>query len=76
VKTAGVSARRMGDKPVWRRELIFLAPSKPCFILSRIVGIAIDVYAGYSAIAKFEQIAETSARSCGSRPRFSGHFAV
>jgi hypothetical protein len=35
-------------------------PSKPLFILSRIVGIEIDVYAGYSAIAKLEDVAETS----------------
>ena len=38
-------------------------PSKPLFILSRIVGIEINVDAGYSAIAKFENVAETPARS-------------
>jgi len=51
-------------------------PSKPRFIVSRIVGIEIDVYAGYSAIAKFENVAETSARSFATRPGFTGHFPL
>src|SRR6266850_8312340 len=51
-------------------------PSKPLFILCRIVGIEIDVDAGYSAIAKFENVAETSARSFATRPGFTGYFPL
>jgi hypothetical protein len=53
-----------------------LTPSKPRFIISRVVGIEIDVQAGYSAVSKFEDVAETSARSFASRTRFTGHFTV
>jgi hypothetical protein len=53
-----------------------LTPSKPCFILPRIVGIEVDVHAGYSATSKFEHVAETSTRSLASRPGFNGHFTV
>jgi len=51
-------------------------PSKPRFILTRIVGIKIDVDAGYSAIPKFENVAETSARSFATRPGFTGYFPL
>jgi hypothetical protein len=51
-------------------------PSKPHFILTRIVGIEINVQAGYSAIAKFEHVAETSSRSVASCPRPPGDFAL
>ena len=53
-----------------------LTPSKPRFIISRVVGIEIDVQAGYPTVLKFEDIAETSARSFASGPGFAGHLAV
>jgi len=56
--------------------LTILTPSKPRFIISRVVWIEIDVQAGYSAVSKFEDVAETSARSFASCPRLTGHFAV
>ena len=56
--------------------LTILTPSKPRFIISRVVGIEIDVQAGDSALSKFEDVAETSARSFASSPRLTGHFAV
>jgi hypothetical protein len=52
------------------------APSKPCFVFSRIVGIEIDVQARNSAIPKLEQVAETSAWGLAACPGFPRHFAV
>src|SRR6476619_5554084 len=49
------STRPGGTGPVSRFSPVTIqTPSKPRFILSRIVGIEIDVQTGYSAISKFE----------------------
>jgi hypothetical protein len=40
------------------------------------VRIEIDVNAGYSAIAKSENVAETAARSFATGPRLTGHFPL
>lgn len=53
-----------------------LTPSKASFILSHIVGIEINVDAGYTVISKFEHIAETSARSLAPCPRFNRMILV
>ena|SRR2546422_11026565 len=52
------------------------SPSKPRFVLTRIVGIEIDMYARDSAISKLKDVAETSTGSFASCPGLSRHCAV